>query len=255
MKYVRANGIYFQDTGSGVLQIVGDRAVLDQLNSGRLKYSNQNTLKGTSLSFVEDFVDSTIESSIASGKTINPGLTAEDIAAVDVSNFMKEAEATIKNEYKGKFNAAKSALISGLENIDYDYAKNLAGIEREAKETRLAGQEDLAGRGLAFSSNRSQFETDLTDAESRLKEAEKETARRSAFTLGSTAEELLGTSEIKKLNLPSVAGRGLDSFVSGGSVMGSIPSEKQFMKESISRQLALDEANRRSYATRSLSFQ
>lgn len=211
--------------------------------------------KGNIDKMINDFIESSMDSVIGSGKIINPGITDDDIDAIDMKNFLDEAEATIKDEYKSKFLVAKNSLIEGLKTIDYDYAQKILGIEKDAKDTLIAGSDELASRGLAFSSNRTKFNKDLTEAEQRANEAEKETARRSALNFGTAAEDLLGTEYVKSLNLPSVAGRSSNSFTKGGSVIGTLNSDKQFLKESIARQLSTDEANRRSYATRSLNFQ
>lgn len=219
-----------------------------------IKLNQSNVDKGEVEKMINEFVESTMDSVIGSGKTISTGLTDEDIAAIDVSNFMKQAEANISKEYLQKFNDAKNTLFNNLKDIDYDYAKSITGIETEAKDTKISGLNTLADSGLAFSSNRNKFESDLVTAEEKAKTAAEETARRSALQFGTSAESLLGTDYIKKLDIPSVGGTTYNKF-SKDPVIGSLNTEKTYAKNLEAKSLALDEANRRSYATRSLSFQ
>jgi len=75
------------------------------------------------------------------------------------------------------------------------------------------------------------------------------------LTIGTAAEGLLGTDIVRGLDIPKTGNTQFTRFSEGPSLVGSLNTEKQFTIESLARQHALDEAQRRSFATRSLSFQ
>lgn len=199
-------------------------------------------------------VDETVENVVSSGKKVNPGLTDDDIKALDIKNFLKEAENSISDEFKGKFSLVKDNLIRGLENLGADLTRFTDEANLGAKESLISGAETLAGRGLAFSSTNEKFQTDVETERKQAIEGEELRLGRSGQDLLTGAEEKIGTDMVKDIaRRPKIGSTSLE--FGSTPLVGSLVSEKQFTKESIAKELATQEAQRRSYATRSLSFQ
>jgi peptidoglycan hydrolase-like protein with peptidoglycan-binding domain len=201
---------------------------------------------------IDDLVGQIVESVVASGKGINPNLTAEDLAELDPAEFLAQAEKSIAPEYKQKFEVAKTALSTGLADLGYDLNLKKEQIARETAENLDTGTEDLAGRGLAFSGQREKFVGDTAAAKTRAEESAATTAFRSAQEKVGTAEGLLGTEGVRSLLPSSFAGRNLS--LSNEPLIGSLTSEKQYLKESMAKELEYQERQRRAYASRQLSF-
>lgn len=215
--------------------------------------SSGSTTQGMSPSDMERAIDDALHAIIGSGYAINPGLTPEDIAAIDPAKFMDSAAATIAPEYQQKFSVASDALKRVLSNTQEDYTASTTKTNREADASLLSGTETIAGRGLAFSGAREKFIGDVGyERQLGLDEAAK-TAQRTRQTALGTAEGLLGTSGVQNLGVnTNIGGRSL--AFSSTPIVGSYNSEKAYTTESIAKQLASQEAQRRSYATRQLSF-
>lgn len=207
---------------------------------------------GSAASTVDQQINDVLGAVISSGQTINPGLTAEDLAAIDPAKFLEEAQKIIAPEYQQKFAVAKDSLTRTLSELGYDLNLKKENINENADRANRTGMEDLAGRGLAFSSNRETFESDLQDQrDSALTDADV-SAYRLAQDAATKAEGLLGTSGVQALGTPAIGGRSL-SF-SSVPVVGSLNTDKAYTAESISKELANQEAQRRAYTTRNLSF-
>lgn len=208
---------------------------------------------GMSATDMEKAIDDALHAIIGSGYAINPGLTPEDIAAIDPAKFMESAAATIAPEYQQKFAVASDTLKRALGNTKEDYDSSVEKTNREADASLLTGTETLAGRGLAFSGAREKFIGDIGyERQLGLDDAAR-TAQRTGQTALGTAEGLLGTSGVQNLGVnTNIGGRSL--AFSSTPIVGSYNSEKAYTTESIAKQLASQEAQRRSYATRQLSF-
>lgn len=199
-------------------------------------------------------VEETVSNVVKSGKKVNPGLTEDDLKAIDFKTFLKEAENSISDEFKGKFAAVEQNLLRDLGNLGVDLTRFTDKTNKEAKDSLISGAETLAGRGLAFSSTQNQFQTDVEDARSLALKEEEDRVARLGQGLLSGAEEKIGTDAVKDINRrPKIGGTSLE--FSDTPLVGSLVSEKQYTKEAIAKQLATQEAQRRAYATRSLSFQ
>ena len=207
----------------------------------------------TSEADMESAIEDAFTAILSSGYTINPGLTAEDIAAIDPKNFMASAEATIAPEYKQKFAVASDTFKRALGQTTEDYESSVAKTNRAADESLLTGTETLAGRGLAFSGAREKFIGDIGyERNLALGEAAK-TAQRAGQTALSTAEGLIGTTGVQNLGISTnIGGRGLQ--FSSSPVVGQYTSERSYTTEAIAKQLASQEAQRRAYTTRQLNF-
>jgi peptidoglycan hydrolase-like protein with peptidoglycan-binding domain len=202
---------------------------------------------------VDKYINDILESVIKSGKVINPNITQEDLDKIDPAVFLAQAENSIAPEYKEKFAVLKEGLSKSLSNIGYDLTKKEEAIGREATQTLDQGTEDLAGRGLAFSGAREKFVTDVDQAKSREIESARVAAERLAQENLSGVESKVGTEALKGFGInPAVGGRTL-SF-SGTPLTGSLVSERQYLKESMAKELERQERERRAYARGSLTF-
>lgn len=202
---------------------------------------------------IDKMIEDILASVVSSGKTINPNLTEADLADLDPAIFLQQAEAMIAPEYREKFEVTKNNLTRELSNIGYDLTKKVEDNARITKQNLETGTEDLAGRGLAFSGKREQFVTETADAKARADESARVLAFRSAQDKGSTAESLIGTSSLQGASLPTINGQRPFEF-STTPLVGSLTSEKQYLKESLAKELETQERIRRAYATRQLSF-
>lgn len=265
MQYYRLpdGTIYALNKATGAAQKVSSvplgGAVITWNDSNSLPPDLNSALSGTyqspsnsAISTVEQQINDVIGAVISSGKTINPGLTPEDLAAIDPAKFLSEAEKMIAPEYQQKFSVAKDSLSRTLSELGYDLGLKKTNIEKKVDYAKRTGIEDLAGRGLAFSSNREMFESDLNEEkDAALKDADV-SAYRLAQDASTRAEGLLGTQGVQSLNPGQIGGRSL-SF-SSTPLVGSLNTDKAYTAESISKELANQEAQRRAYTTRNLSF-
>lgn len=210
-----------------------------------------NVLAGDSN--IDKLIDNTIETVISSGKQINPNLTAADLEGLDPSVFLAQAEASIAPEYREKFQVVKDGLTRELTNLGYDLTKNIEENSRITEKNLETGTEDLAGRGLAFSGQRETFNRETGEAKTRADEAARNLAFRSAQSFGSEAESLIGTSGFNGFNFPQIDGRSPFQF-SSTPIVGSLTSERQYLKESMARELETQERQRKAFAERDLSF-
>lgn len=196
----------------------------------------------------QDLVDVIVESNLANGNVINEVITVEDLSDMDIAKFLAEAEAEIAPEYRGKFQQAKDALTQKLADVGFDLKRTKEANVRTTDINRRAGQEEIAGRGLAFSGQRNEFEEDTSRALSLAQTASEETARRQRQTAGSAAESQLGTERVRNL------GFGNQFKLSEENVLGSLVSERQYVKENLAKEKNRQERERRAYAARGLSF-
>lgn len=197
-------------------------------------------------------IDKVMAAVVASGKTISPNITEADLANLDPAEFLRQAEASIAPEYAGKFASVKDELARELTNIGYDVTKTLEDNQRKTTANLETGTEDLAGRGLAFSGQRDKFTAETQDAKNRADEAARTLAFRSAQEAGTKAEGLIGTSAVSSMS-PTILGS--TAFqTSSVPLVGSLTSEKQYVKESMAKELETQARARQAYATRNLSF-
>ena len=202
---------------------------------------------------LDQYINDIISSIISSGKTVNPNLTEKDLAELDPSVFLQQAENSIAPEYRDKFQTVKDNLTRELTNVGYDLTKKIEENKRITKQNLETGTEELAGRGLAFSGQRTKFEQDTTGAQTRADEADRTLAFRSAQETGSEAEQKIGTSALQNYSAPQIEGRQPFSF-STTPLTGSLTSERQYLKESMAKELEQQERSRRAYSTRQLAF-
>ena len=222
------------------------------LNPGETTSSVPNS-GGGNIQDVDKYISDILESVIKSGKVINPNITQEDLDKIDPAVFLAQAENSIAPEYKEKFAVLKEGLAKSLSNIGYDLTKKEESIGREATQTLEQGTEDLAGRGLAFSGAREKFITDVDQAKAREIESARVAAERLAQENLSDVESKVGTEALKGFGInPAVGGRNL-SF-SSTPLTGSLVSERQYLKESMAKELERQERERRAYARGSLTF-
>lgn len=205
------------------------------------------------MSEIDKYINDLISTIVSSGKTVNPNLTENDLKDLDPSVFLEQAEASIAPEYREKFQVVKDSLTRKLTDIGYDFTKRKEDIQRTAVKTIDTGEEELAGRGLAFSGAINKFRTDVPEAEARDIEAARTLAFRGAQEAGSGAEEKIGTTSLQQSSLPSIEGRSPFSF-SSSPLMGSLTSERQYLKESLAKELEKQYRERRAYTQRSLAF-
>lgn len=222
-------------------------------NAGNTQLSQPITQQ--SISDIEQKINSMVDAAVASGKIINPNLTPEDIANIDPSEFFKQAESSISPYYKEKFQTIKDSLSKTLSNLGYDLGLKKESINRTADTNLRTGKEELASRGLTFSSGRTMFEKNTNDQRQRDLTAAQNDATRSAQIAASDAESKLGTAELSRMSIPSV---GDYAYSPGGyfstPLTGSLNSERQYAIESTSKELQTQDAIKRAYATRALSF-
>lgn len=253
-------------TSSGNFSIIpsttGSKVIDANILSGNISGINATRVSGTGETTtdttggeqsLEDMVFDMLESVVASGNTINPNITEEDLAALDIENFIGEAEASVADEFKQKFANVKQDLVTFFERTDVDLAERVASIGREKDETQLAADESFSGRGTAVSSRRLDFDSKLVEQAGRATDQSRKLALRSAEDVGRTAERQVGTEALRGTGLPSIGGE--QAFeLSGTPIVGSLQREKQFTTESLARQLQLDESRRRAFTQSNLGF-
>ena len=168
-----------------------------------------------------DSLNKMLDAAKKSGMKVNPDLTPEDLKDLTLEDFMSQAESSIAPFYKQEFDLAKQDFSRILNQIKEGYQRNQEDIARQTEQAQLTGRQNLAERGLAFSGQRQQFETKITDAERRMEEANRRLSFNQAGQYGRTLERQLGTSNIQGLNVPQIEGRPLFNF-SNEPIMGSL---------------------------------
>lgn len=234
----------------------GDRGLVQGIFGSNLSAPaapSSGVTSSGSVNAVDPHINAIMDAVVASGYTINPALTPEQLAAIDPATFLAQAEASLTPYYKQKFQTTKEDLTRTLGELGYDLNLKQTDLTRTSKESTLTGDETLAGRGLAFSSTRSKFQTDTADQLSRDMSAAQTTATRSAQDASSKAEGLLGTAEFGTASLPSVGSYTPSSSYSS-PLVGSLQSERQYSIEAMGKELQTQDAINRAYASRSLSF-
>ena len=197
-------------------------------------------------------IEGVMESLVGSGKIIHPDITVDQLADINIADFLAQAEAEIAPEYKQKFDAVKSDLSTFFERTGIDLGLARDSVNRESDAVQLEADESFAGRGLAFSSRRNTFDDNLDSATDRSLSALDRGASRDAIDKGTAAERLIGTENLRGLSIPKI---GEQRFaLSTEPVIGSLQREKQFTKEGIAKQLEFDERARRAFSSRNLSF-
>jgi len=159
------------------------------------------------LTEVENQIEELVSAALSSGQAINPNLSLSDFAGLTLEDFMREAERVIAPQYREQIESIKTNLTRNLSDIGYDLGKIKEENQRVTAENLRAGEEDLAGRGLAFSSNRGAFRQETASALSRANEAAEVGALRSAQSKLSGAEQSIGTQNVTGLSVPSFGNR------------------------------------------------
>ena len=212
-------------------------------------------LKGSELDDTMSQFDTLTELALSSGKTINPNLTPEQIAQIDPAEFLRQAEASISPEYKQKFDLLKRDLTTNLSRLGYDLSLKEKETQQAFERTNLQGGEELAGRGLAFSSNEQTFRQKTREARDAEITAAQETAYRSGTDVTRKAEELGGTETLASTVLPSIGGRSLSlTGTAQAPIIGSYQRDRQSLIESLAKENETQARNRQAYATRDLNF-
>ena len=270
-RYLVSQGFMSQqqmDTGPGIYGPQTTQAVVDLQNSLGIDNSSGpgyfgpltrgaigQSGGGFQADDPEDFrgmIEGVMESLVGSGKIIHPDITVDQLADINIADFLAQAEAEIAPEYKQKFDAVKSDLSTFFERTGVDLGLARDSVNRESDAVQLEADESFAGRGLAFSSRRNTFDGNLDSATDRSLSALDRGASRDAIDKGTAAERLIGTENLRGLSIPKI---GEQRFaLSTEPVIGSLQREKQFTKEGIAKQLEFDERARRAFSSRNLSF-
>ena len=185
------------------------------------------------IGYIEKNIEEIVNSVVSSGKTINPEY---DLAGLTIEDFMKEAERVITPQFKEKFEIIKNDLSRKLTEIGYDLNLIKEKNERETKRNLETGEEELAGRGLAFSGDINRFREDTAATKQRADEAARTLAFRGAQDVGSGAEEKIGTFSLQGVSLPSIEGRSPFSF-SGTPLVGSYEYDRRNLQSEYAQNL------------------
>jgi hypothetical protein len=192
------------------------------------------------------FGNSVASAIVASGKTVNPNISDNDLSLVTFKDFMTEAESAISPYYASQFNTLKSNLATKFQELSSDLTIKRRQLEEESSDIRQQGQETLAGRGLTFSGQRTRFDTRQTQTlQDALNAAETSTYRTAQEGL-QTAESNIGTTNLSGIPLPSYGGRTL-SF-STTPVKGTYEYQQSADIFNRAQALAAAENARRQYA-------
>jgi len=196
---------------------------------------------------------------VASGYQFNPAMTGGgeggsnggggfDMGSfdlVDYKSLLDEAQKVVSPFYKQQLDFLKKDLETNLTDLGVDLTRVSGQITRQANRERKTGNEDMAERGLAFSSNRKTFNDDLTVDTNDALAQKADIAFRSGRDLVTKAERVGGSNNLMSTALPQLGGRSL-SF--GGGVTGDLEYEQKEKTDTLARLLASDENLRRQEA-------
>ncbi len=135
---------------------------------------------------------------IAANKPVPPNLEISPQLAAD---YLNQAKNTVNPEYQQYFDQTKQDLLQGFQQISQDVQANEKKLEAQYGSQLSNTQENLAKRGLTFSTIRNQAEKTLAQSTQDAIDAGRAEAQRRALTLGNQGERQLGSA-----NLPEIPG-------------------------------------------------
>lgn len=192
-----------------------------------------------------NLAETVVQGAIEKGKTLDPNV---DYSLVDFTTFLDQAKTVVSPYYQSKISGLVDSFKQNMASLGADLSAFETKTTKEAELTKLAGEETLAGRGLAFSSGRETFTRQLGEqTQTTLEQARRRTAE--AAQKGLTGlEQDIGTTGVRTAlgTTPSIGGRQL-SFGTTPTT-GEIPFMESESTINRARALASDENQRRAMA-------
>lgn len=249
---------YFQDTPQGLVA-VNDGNVIQRLKGGTLAAKQYNSIfdvPSSAASPVEKAAEDYAKAVYSSGLGLNTNIDESKFNLLSYQDLMNEADKIVAPFFQERLKTVKNDLQLFADRIGIDLGKAEDSITRESNKSRLSGNEELAGRGLAFSGRKDTFESDLTSETNRAIEDKRTLAFRNAEDALYKAEGQVGSSGLSGISISSPNYSA--SISPRGGVTGSDVYESRANTRDLARALASDENLRRQEAynsyIRSLSF-
>ena len=157
---------------------------------------------------VEKAIKDAVAEAIQSGQ-LNQKMTREDISNIKWEDFFGEALEKLGPSFNEKFRATTDEVLRtiGRTQADLDYA--LGTQQRQFTKNLETQEESFSDRGLAFSGQRTAKAQELGSEFQRGQERTRELAFRQAQDPLLSAEQKIGTENLRGLTLPQVGGRSL----------------------------------------------
>jgi peptidoglycan hydrolase-like protein with peptidoglycan-binding domain len=137
----------------------------------------------------------------ASGQKINPNIAITPEVA---QRFINQASAEVDPYYKSQFESIKGDLQTNLNELAAAYDREKASSEAKFRENLGLQTEKEATAGTVFSGGRTRRLGDLTSATERELAGLSTEAVQKARTLGTTAEQTIGSSALTGLTSPNI---------------------------------------------------
>ena len=131
----------------------------------------------------------------------NPIPKTLEISPQVAASYLQQAKNRVEPEYKQYFDQAIADVQTGFRQLGEDVLAQERTLESKYGSQLGSLQENLARRGLTFSTERTRSEKSLAESTQAAIDAGRREAERKALTLGSTAERQIGSA-----NLPLLPG-------------------------------------------------
>lgn len=192
-----------------------------------------------------NLAETVAQGAIENGKTLDPNV---DYSLVDFTTFLDQAKTVVSPYYQSKISGLVDSFKQNMASLGADLSAFETKTTKEAESTKLAGEETLAGRGLAFSSGRETFTKQLGEqTQTTLEQGRRGIAETAQKGLTGLEQDIGTTRAVGALGTtPTIGGRQL-SFGTTPTT-GEIPFMESESTINRARALASDENARRAMA-------
>ena len=146
-------------------------------------------------------INKIIIDTIAEYAATNPPKVTSQLSQGEMDLYLKQAQERVNPEFAEYFEQARQDVLSGFQQLGQDLQTSERKLQSDFGSQLERTQENLASRGLTFSSIRDEAEKTLQESTQAAIDAGRREAERRALSLGTAAERKLGSA-----NLPALPG-------------------------------------------------
>lgn len=168
---------------------------------GTSQSSQQTQLPQTGQNYTPEEIKKATLDAIAEWAATHPPKVTSQLSQGELDLYLKQAQERVNPEYAEYFEQARQDVLSGFQQLGQDLQVSERKLESDFGSRLERTQENMASRGLTFSSIRDKSEKTLQESTQAAIDAGRREAERRAFSLGTAAERKLGSA-----NLPVLPG-------------------------------------------------
>mgnify|MGYP001563946131 CR=1 FL=1 len=163
--------------------------------------SQQTQLPQTGQNYTPEEIKKATLDAIAEYAAANPPKVTSQLSQGELDLYLKQAQERVNPEYAQYFEQARQDVLSGFQQLGQDLQVSERKLQSGFGSQLERTQENMASRGLTFSSIRDKAERTLQESTQAAIDAGRREAERRALDLGTAAERKLGSA-----NLPTLPG-------------------------------------------------